>query len=41
MEGAIRSGRLAAGEVTDDRTRFLSPELPAAGLMRFLSTTGR
>jgi zeta-carotene desaturase len=38
MEGAIRSGRLAAGEVTGTRTRFLSPELPAAGLMRFLST---
>lgn len=37
MEGAVRSGRLAAGEVTGDRTRFLSPELPATGLMTFLS----
>jgi zeta-carotene desaturase len=39
MEGAIRSGRLAAGEVTGTRTRFLAPELPATGLMRLLSTT--
>jgi len=38
MEGAIRSGRLAAGEVTGTRARFLSPELPATGLMRALST---
>ena len=38
MEGAIRSGRLAAGELTGARARFLSPELPATGLMRFLST---
>lgn len=38
MEGAIRSGRLAAGEVTGQRTRFLSPELPATGAMRYLST---
>ena len=37
MEGAIRGGRLAAGELTGNRTRFLSPELPATGLMRFLS----
>jgi zeta-carotene desaturase len=37
MEGAIRSGRLAAGEVTGQRTRFLSPELPATGAMRYLS----
>ncbi len=37
MEGAIRGGRLAAGELTGDRTRFLAAELPAAGLMRFLS----
>jgi squalene-associated FAD-dependent desaturase len=37
MEGAIRGGRLAAGELTGDRTRFLAPELPATGLMRFLS----
>jgi uncharacterized protein with NAD-binding domain and iron-sulfur cluster len=37
MEGAIRSGRLAAGTLTGRPTRFLSPELPATGLMRFLS----
>ena len=36
MEGAVRSGRLAAGEVVGDRGRFMSPELPAAGLMRWL-----
>jgi zeta-carotene desaturase len=36
MEGAIRGGRLAAGEVTGNRTQFLAAELPAAGLMRFL-----
>jgi squalene-associated FAD-dependent desaturase len=36
MEGAIRSGRLAAGEATANRTRFLSPETPATGLMRWL-----
>ncbi len=34
MEGAVRSGRLAAGEMLGDRGRFLSPELPPAGLMR-------
>jgi zeta-carotene desaturase len=37
MEGAIRSGRLAAGEVTGQRNRFMAPELPATGLMRFIS----
>ena len=37
MEGAVRSGRLAAGEVTGSRSRFLAPELPASGLMRWLS----
>ena len=36
MEGAVRSGRLAAGEVVRNRGRFLAPELPAAGLMRWL-----
>ena len=36
MEGAVRSGRLAAGEVLGDRERFMSPELPAGGLMRWL-----
>jgi zeta-carotene desaturase len=39
MEGAVRSGRLAAGAATGNRTRFLSPELPATGLMRWLSQT--
>ena len=37
MEGAVRSGRLVAGEVAGDRTLFLAPETPATGLMRFLS----
>ena len=37
MEGAVRSGRLAAGEVAGDRTLFLAPESPATGLMRWLS----
>ena len=40
MEGAIRSGRLAAGEIIGKRTDFLSPELPATGLMGWLSTVG-
>ncbi len=39
MEGAVRSGRLAAGAVTGNPRRFLSPELPATGLMRWLSQT--
>jgi zeta-carotene desaturase len=37
MEGAVRSGRFAAGELTGNRNRFMAPELPATGLMRFLS----
>jgi squalene-associated FAD-dependent desaturase len=37
MEGAIRGGRLAAGEAAGQRKRFLAPELPATGMMRFLS----
>jgi squalene-associated FAD-dependent desaturase len=37
MEGAIRSGRLAAGELAGNRTLFLAPETPATGLMRWLS----
>lgn len=37
MEGAVRSGRLAAGELVGNRTRFLAPETPAAGFMRWLS----
>lgn len=36
MEGAVRSGRLAAGEVLGDRRRFMAQELPATGLMKFL-----
>ncbi len=34
MEGAVRSGRLAAGSVVGDRMRFMAPELPATGLMK-------
>jgi zeta-carotene desaturase len=37
MEGAVRSGRMAAGRIAGDRNQFLSPELPASGLMRWLS----
>ena len=37
MESAVRSGRLAAGAVLGDTTRFLAPETPASGLMRWLS----
>ena len=37
MEGAVRSGRLVAGEVAGDRTLFLAEETPATGLMRWLS----
>ena len=37
MEGAVRSGRLAAGALAGNPTRFISPELPATGLMRWLS----
>ena len=36
MEGAVRSGRLAAGSVMGDRMRFMAPELPATGLMKLL-----
>lgn len=36
MEGAARSGRLAAGEIAGNRMRFLAPELPATGLSRLL-----
>jgi zeta-carotene desaturase len=34
MEGAVRSGRLAAGAVVGDPRRFMAPEIPASGLMR-------
>jgi zeta-carotene desaturase len=37
MEGAARSGRLAAGALRGDPERFLASELPATGFMRFLS----
>ena len=36
MEGAVRSGRLAAGALLGDRGRFMGKELPASGLMRWL-----
>ena len=34
MEGAVRSGRLAAGSVVGDRMKFMAPELSATGLMK-------
>ncbi len=37
MEGAVRSGRMAAGEICGDRLRFMAAELPAGGLMRWLA----
>lgn len=37
MEGAVRSGRLAAGALMGDAGRFMAPEAPARGLMRWLS----
>ena len=40
MEGAARSGRLAAGAVCGQEQRFLLPDLPAAGLMRWLQGNG-
>lgn len=36
MEGAVRSGRMAAGAIVGDRGHFLSAETPATGLMRWL-----
>jgi squalene-associated FAD-dependent desaturase len=36
MEGAVRSGRLAAGAVVGDSGRFMAAEIPASGLMRWL-----
>ena len=41
MEGAVRSGRLAAGELMGQRGKFMAPELPPRGLMRVLSQAGR
>jgi len=37
MEGAVRSGRLAAGALAGEVNHFMSPETPARGLMRWLS----
>lgn len=37
MEGAVRSGRLAAGALMGDSARFMAQETPASGLMRWLS----
>ena len=39
MEGAVRSGRLAAGALRGQLLRYLTPELPATGLMRWLSAS--
>jgi zeta-carotene desaturase len=36
MEGAVRSGRFAAGALVGDKKRYLAPELPATGLMPYL-----
>ena len=36
MEGAVRSGRLAAGALSGKRDRFMAAETPATGFMRFL-----
>jgi squalene-associated FAD-dependent desaturase len=36
MEGAVRSGRLAAGAVRGDRLRFMTAEVPASGLMKLI-----
>jgi len=37
MEGAVRSGRLAAGALVGDAKKFMAAETPASGLMRWLS----
>jgi uncharacterized protein with NAD-binding domain and iron-sulfur cluster len=37
MEGAVRSGRLAAGALVGNAGRFMAAETPATGLMRWLS----
>ena len=36
MEGAVRSGRLAAGELMGERMRYMAEELPAGGVMPLL-----
>jgi zeta-carotene desaturase len=37
MEGAVRSGHLAAGAAVGDSRRFMAEEIPASGLMRLLA----
>jgi zeta-carotene desaturase len=39
MEGAVRSGRLAAGAMSNNPNRFLAPELAPTGLMFLLTST--
>ena len=39
MEGAVRSGRLAAGAAMGDANRFMAAETPASGLMRWLGVS--
>ncbi len=36
MEGAVRSGRLAAGAILNNPQKFMAPELPPSGLMSWL-----
>ena len=38
MEGAVRSGRLAAASLAGKAHGFLAPETPASGIMRFVPT---
>lgn len=40
MEGAARSGRLAAGALRGNPLKFMAPELPAAGFMPLLIKKG-
>jgi zeta-carotene desaturase len=37
MEGAARSGRLAAGALAGDQSRFLVPELAPTGISSLLA----
>jgi uncharacterized protein with NAD-binding domain and iron-sulfur cluster len=37
MESGVRSGYLAAEAVAQNRQKFLIPDLPATGLMKFFS----
>ena len=39
MEGAVRSGRLAAGALMSDGRRFMASEIPASGFMRLLGVS--